>query len=140
MKNSILSKCKIIKFPKVLDKRGNLTFLEEDKDIPFKIKRVFYTYGVPKEETRGSHAMKKSQEVIIAINGSFDVTLDDGMKKKKFHLNRPYSGLFTPPMIWQELTNFSSDSVCLVLVSKAYDDKEYIRSYAQFKKLKDKRK
>jgi hypothetical protein len=130
-----LSKCKIIDLPKVTDARGNLTFIEESKHIPFAIKRVYYLYDVPGGESRGGHAHKGLQQFIIAASGSFDVILDDGFKKKRFHLNRSYYGLYVCPMMWRELDNFSSGSVCLVLVSELYDESDYIRDYDMFKKL-----
>jgi hypothetical protein len=136
MTKSRLSDCKIIELPKILDKKANLTFIEENKDVPFKIKRVYYIYGVPKGEKRGRHAMGKSEEVIIALNGSFDVILDDGIKRKTFRLNRPYYGLFIPAMIWQELDFFSSTSICLVLSSEFYNNKEYIKDYNKFRQMK----
>jgi dTDP-4-dehydrorhamnose 3,5-epimerase-like enzyme len=136
MKKSRISDCRIINLPKRLDQKGSLIFIQGQRNIPFKIKRAYYIYGVPARTTRGKHAMKKSQEVIIAIKGSFEVTLDDGSKKRRFHLSRPYCGLYTPTLVWQELNNFSKDAVCLVLASEFYDAKEYIRDYVKFKKAK----
>lgn len=130
-----LSKCKIIDLPKVTDARGNLTFVEENKHIPFQIKRVYYLYDVPAGEARGGHAHKRLQQLIISANGSFDVVLDDGSKRKRFHLNRAYYGLYLPSMIWRELDNFSSGSVCLVLASELYEEDDYIRDYETFRKL-----
>jgi len=130
-----LSKCKIIDLPKVADVRGNLTFIEENRHIPFAIKRVYYLYDVPGGESRGGHAHKRLQQFIIAASGSFDVILDDGFKKKRFHLNRSYYGLYVPNMIWRELDNFSSGSVCLVLASDLYKAEDYIYDYAVFKKM-----
>jgi len=130
-----LSKCKIIDLPKISDRRGNLTFIEENRHIPFKIKRVYYLYDVPGGESRGGHAHKRLQQFIIAASGSFDVILDDGFERKKFHLNRSYYGLYVAPMIWRELNNFSSGSVCLVLASDFYDENDYIRDYETFKKM-----
>jgi hypothetical protein len=130
-----LSKCKILDLPKITDKRGNLTFIEENRHIPFKIKRVYYLYDVPGGESRGGHAHKGLQQFIIAASGSFDIILDDGFEKKRFHLNRSYYGLYVCPMVWRELDNFSSGSVCLVLVSELYDEADYIRDYDTFKKL-----
>jgi len=129
-----LSKCKIIELPKKMDRRGNLTFIEESRHIPFKIKRVYYLYDVPGGETRGGHAHKRLQQFIIAASGSFDVVLDDGFESKRFHLNRSYYGLYVPSMIWRELDNFSSGSFCLVLASEYYDESDYIRGYDEFKR------
>lgn len=128
-----LSKCKIIELPKITDRRGNLTFIEENRHIPFLIKRIFYLYDVPGGETRGGHAHKNLQQFIIAASGSFDVILDDGYNRRRFHLNRSYYGLYIPPMIWREMNNFSSGSVCLVLASEYYDEDSYIRDYKIFK-------
>jgi len=130
-----LKKCKIIDLPKVQDRRGNLTFIEENRHVPFEIKRVYYLYDVPGGESRGGHAHKRLQQFIIAASGSFDVILDDGFERKRFHLNRSYYGLYVPPMIWRELDNFSSGSVCLVLASEYYDEEDYIRDYEIFKKM-----
>ena len=130
-----VSKCKIIDLPKISDRRGNLTFIEENRHIPFKIKRVYYLYDVPGGESRGGHAHKYLQQFIIAASGSFDVILDDGFERKRFHLNRSYYGLYVTPMIWRELNNFSSGSVCLVLASELYDENDYIRDYETFKRI-----
>ncbi len=124
--------CKIIELPKIADPRGNLTFIEGNGHIPFDIKRVYYLYDVPGGETRGGHAHKNLQQFIIAMNGSFDVVLDDGKEKKRFHLNRAYYGLYLSSMIWRELDNFSSGSVCMVLASMMYDESDYIRDYDEF--------
>ena len=128
-----LSECRIIDLPKVADRRGNLTFIEGNRQIPFEIKRVYYLYDVPGGEERGGHAHKRLQQFIIAANGSFDVILDDGFENKRFHLNRSYYGLFVPTMVWRELDNFSSGSVCLVLASELYDEDDYIRDYETFR-------
>jgi dTDP-4-dehydrorhamnose 3,5-epimerase-like enzyme len=127
--------CKIIDLPKISDPRGNLTFIEGKQHIPFDIKRVYYLYDVPGGAERGGHAHKGLHQLIIAMSGSFDIILDDGRKKKRFHLNRSYCGLYVCPMIWRELDNFSSGSVCMVLASNLYDENDYYRDYSQF--LKD---
>ena len=124
--------CRIIELPKITDPRGNLTFIEGNRHIPFEIKRVYYLYDVPGGATRGGHAHKELEQLIIAISGSFDVLLDDGDERKCFHLNRSYFGLYVPSMIWRELENFSSASVCLVLASQEYDEADYYRDYDEF--------
>jgi len=123
---------RIVELPKIADPRGNLTFIEGNRHIPFEIKRVYYLYDVPGGATRGGHAHKELEQLIIAISGSFDVILDDGYERKSFHLNRSYFGLHISPMIWRELDNFSSASVCLVLASQKYDESDYYRDYDEF--------
>ena len=127
-----LENCKIIELPKISDPRGNLTFVEGGNHIPFDIKRVYYLYDVPGGAERGGHAHKQLQQLIIAMSGSFDVVLDDGDKKQRFHLNRSYQGLYVGSMVWRELDNFSSGSVCMVLASNLYDEEDYYRDYAEF--------
>jgi hypothetical protein len=127
-----LDRCKIIDLPKISDPRGNLTFIEGNKHIPFEIKRVYYTYDVPGGSDRGAHAHKDLHQLIVAMSGSFDVVLDDGFNKKRFHLNRSYFGLYVCPMLWRELDNFSSGSVCMVLASNFYDESDYYRDYDEF--------
>lgn len=129
-----LSDCRIIELPKVADSRGNLTFIEGGAHVPFDIKRVYYLYDVPGGAERGGHAHKALQQLIIAMSGSFDVALDDGREKKVFHLNRSYYGLYICPMIWREINNFSSGAVCAVLASLHFEENDYIRRYADFKK------
>jgi len=124
--------CKIIELPKINDPRGNLTFIEANRHIPFYINRVYYLYDVPGGSERGGHAHKELHQFIIAMSGSFDVLLDDGKDKKRMHLNRSYYGLYVCPMIWRELDNFSSGSVCMVLASHEYDEADYFRDYAEF--------
>lgn len=124
--------CKIIELPKILDPRGNLSFIEGGQHTPFDIKRVYYLYDVPGGSNRGSHAHKDLHQFIVAMSGSFDVVLDDGQEKKRFHLNRSYCGLYVCPMMWRDLDNFSSGSVCMVLASEHYDETDYIRDYEQF--------
>lgn len=135
-----LKECKIIDLPKISDPRGNLTFIEGKRHIPFEIKRTYYLYDVPGGETRGGHAHKNLQQFIIAMNGSFDVVLDDGSEKKRFHLNRAYYGLYVSSMIWRELDNFSSGSVCLVLASTMYEESDYIRDYNEFLQIVNEKK
>jgi hypothetical protein len=124
--------CKLISLPQIHDPRGNLTFVEGGHHIAFEIRRVYYLYDVPGGAQRGGHAHKELQELIIAMSGSFDVVLDDGMEKKRVHLNRSYYGLYICPMIWRELDNFSSGSVCLALASNRYSEQDYYRDYAEF--------
>lgn len=127
-----LNDCRIIELPKISDPRGNLSFIEGSQHIPFDIKRVYYLYDVPGGSDRGSHAHKNLHQFIVAMSGSFDVVLDDGKEKKRFHLNRSYYGLYVCPMIWRELDNFSSGAVCLVLASEHFSEADYIRDYQQF--------
>lgn len=126
--------CKIINLPKIADPRGNLTFVEGGRHVPFDIKRVYYLYDVPGGGERGGHAHKALSQLIIAMSGSFDVLLDDGREKQRFHLNRSYYGLYVCPMVWRELDNFSSGSVCMVLASNFYEESDYYRDYKGFLK------
>lgn len=126
---SRIDHCSIIELPKISDPRGNLTFIEANRHIPFKIRRVYYLYDVPGGTERGGHAHKALHQFIVAMSGSFDVVLDDGIQKKRFHLNRSYYGLYICPMIWRELDNFSSGAVCMVLASEFYDESDYLRDY-----------
>ncbi len=129
-----LSQCKLIEIPKITDTRGIISFVEGGKQIPFDIKRVYYIYDVPKGADRGSHAHKHLDQFFFAMSGSFDIVLDDGNSQQKFHLNRPYVGVYVCPMIWRELSNFSSGAVCMVLASAYYDEEDYIRDYQEFLK------
>lgn len=124
--------CKIIDLPRINDHRGNLTFIEGNVHVPFAIERVYYLYDVPGGSERGGHAHKGLHQLIIAMSGSFDVLLDDGSNKRRFHLNRSYFGLYVCPMIWRELDNFSSGSVCMALASNRYDEADYYRDYADY--------
>lgn len=127
-------KPEIIELPKFLDKRGNLSFIEEFKQIPFKIERTYWIYDVPGGEHRGGHAYRENEEFIVALSGSFDVVLDDGCEKKVYSLNRSYYGLYVPKGIWREMNNFSTNSLALVLASTPYNPEDYIRDYNDFKK------
>lgn len=134
-KDSKIKDCKIINLPKIYDARGNLTYIENSRHIPFDIKRIFYLYDVPGGETRAGHSLKTLQ-FLIAASGSFDVILDDGFERKSFALNRSYYGLYLPAYIWRELENFSSGSVCVVLASEFYSEEDYIREYSEFLNVK----
>ena len=124
----------IINLPKIEDERGNLTFIEEENHIPFKIKRVYWIYDVPGGQKRGGHAFKEQQEFIVALSGSFDVVIDDGKQKQTFPLNRSYYGLYIPNGLWREMNNFSTNSLALVLSSTEFSEDDYIRDYAAFLK------
>jgi len=128
--------CSIIHFPKIQNRAGNITPIQNNIESPFAIKRVYYLYDVPGGESRGAHAHKALEQLIIAASGSFDVTIDDGKNKKTVSLNRPNYGLHLKPGMWRELSNFSSGSICLVLASLLFDESDYIRDYEDFKKLK----
>jgi dTDP-4-dehydrorhamnose 3,5-epimerase-like enzyme len=127
-----LDDCTLIDFPRIEDPRGNLTFIESARHVPFEIKRVYYLYDVPGGATRAAHAHKTLQQLLIAMSGSFDVTLDDGRDRRRFHLNRSYFGLYIPPMIWRDIDNFSSGSVCMALVSEFFSEDDYYRDYGDF--------
>jgi hypothetical protein len=128
----MLQDCEIIELPKIADVRGNLSFIEGGKHVPFDIRRVYYLYDVPGGSERGSHAHKSLHQFIVAMSGSFDVLLDDGARQGRFHLNRSHYGLYVCPMMWRLLDNFSSGAVCMVLASAAYDAADYIRDYDDF--------
>lgn len=132
MSNWCLSTCRLIDLPRINDPRGNLTFIESSKQIPFDIKRVYYLYDIPGGSDRGSHAHKNLHQFVVAISGSFDIELDDGVNKRRFHLNRSYYGLYVCPMMWRLIDNFSSGAVCMVLASEPYSEYDYIRSYDEF--------
>lgn len=127
-----LSNCRLIDLPKITDVRGNLTFVESSRHIPFQIKRVFYLYDVPGGAERAGHALKSCHQFLIAMSGSFDVILDDGRLRQSFYLNRSYCGLYIPPLVWREINNFSSGSVCLVMASEFYNESDYYRNYPDF--------
>lgn len=127
-----IESCKIIELPKIQDPRGNLTFVEANRHVPFDIKRVFYLYDVPGGETRAGHALKTCYQLVCAVMGSFDVVLDDGKSRRTFQLNRAYQAILIPPAVWRELENFSSGAVCLVLASEPYNESGYYREYEEF--------
>lgn len=127
-----LSDCRLIDLPRIQDPRGNLTFIEGERHVPFDIKRVYYLYDVPGGAERGAHGHKALHQLVVAMSGSFDIHLDDGREKRVFHMNRSYFGLYIGPMIWRELTNFSSGAVCMVLASERYNESDYYRDYADF--------
>ncbi|WP_443731907.1 sugar 3,4-ketoisomerase [Segatella buccae] len=126
------SKGYIIDLPKIVDPRGNLTVAEGLKDVPFEVKRIYWTYDVPSGESRGGHAHRRCEEFIVAVSGSFDVTLDDGRERRTFHLNHPYQGLYVGTGIWRTLDDFSSGAVCLVLASERFEEEDYIREYDDY--------
>lgn len=130
-----IERARIIELPKIYDPRGNLTFVEGGRHIPFDIKRVYYLYDVPGGESRAGHAHKTLEQLMIAISGSFDITIDDGTVRRKYHLNRSYVGLYIPNMLWREIDNFSSGAVCLVLASSHYAEADYFREYEDFTRV-----
>jgi hypothetical protein len=127
-----LSLCHVIELPKIQDPRGNLTFIEAGNQVPFDIMRLYYLYDVPGGAERGAHGHRALRQLIIAMTGSFDVVLDDGTHKKRFHMNRSYFGLYVAPMMWRDITNFSSGAVCLVVASEVYSEADYFRNYDDF--------
>ena len=129
-------KPELVELPKFLDRRGNLSFIEEDSQLPFKVRRVYWIYDVPGGEKRGGHAFRETQEMIVALSGSFDVLLHDGEKEYKFSLNRSYYGVLVPKMMWRQLENFSTNSLALIIASTDYSRKEYIYDFKEFKRLK----
>lgn len=136
MMNNHLKNPKIIQLPKFLDPRGNLSFVESQQHVPFEIKRTYWIYDVPGGEIRGSHAFRNSEELIIALSGSFEIVLHDGKKEENFFLNRSYYGLYIPKMYWRTIQNFSTNSLSLVLTSTIYDENDYIRDFDQFKSMR----
>ena len=128
-----LTGCRVVVLPRITDPRGNLTFIDGGAHVPFDIARVYYLYDVPGGESRGGHAHRDLEQVIIAASGSLEVVVDDGRHTERFFLNRSYYGLYVPRMVWRELEDFSSGSVCLVLASRPYDEADYFRDYAEFR-------
>lgn len=132
MAGSTIYNCCVIELNKIHNRAGNITVIENNKDVPFDIKRVYYLYDIPGGAERGGHAHKELQQLIIAASGCFDIVLDDGINKKVVELNRPYYGLYVLPGIWREIINFSSGAICLVLASEVYQKGDYIRDYQDF--------
>lgn len=128
---------RLIDLPKILDKRGNLSFLESNNQIPFEIKRTYWIYDVPGGEMRGGHAFIEQQEFIIALSGSFDVILNNGIEESKFHLNRSYYGLLVPKLMWRSMENFSTNALALHVSDRSYEESDYVRNFEQFKILKN---
>lgn len=126
---------RIINLPKILDRRGNLSFFEHPNQLPFEIARIYWIYDVPGGEVRGSHAFKEQQEFIIALSGSFDIVINDGKEEKIYSLNRSYYGLYIPKMYWRKLENFSTNSLALIISDQLYNADDYIRDFDEFKKL-----
>jgi hypothetical protein len=131
-----LDSVKLIQLPKILDERGNLSFFENNNQIPFSIARAYWVYDVPGGEQRGGHAYKSLQEVIVALSGSFDIVLNDGVNEKVYTLNRSYYGLYVPKMIWRQMANFSTNSLALFVADQSYSSEEYIRDFGEFSQLK----
>ena len=127
-----IKRCQTIDLPRINDPRGNLTFVEGGRHVPFDIRRVYYLYDVPGGAARGGHAHKELHQLIVAMSGSFDIHLDDGRERKIVHMNRSYYGLYVCPMIWREIDNFSSASVCMVIASQKFDESDYYRDYSTF--------
>lgn len=130
-----LDNVKLIQLPKIPDERGNLSFFQNNKEIPFKIARTYWIYDVPGGESRGGHAYHTLQEFIVALSGSFDVVLSSGKEERRYSLNRSYFGLYVPKRIWRSLENFSTNSLALIVADQPYDEAEYIRDFSQFKNL-----
>jgi hypothetical protein len=137
MCREIIKGVQMVDLPKIKDSRGNLSFFENSTQIPFNIKRTYWIYDVPGGEIRGSHAFKESHEFIVALSGSFDVVLHNGEHEVKYSLNRSYSGLYVPNLIWRRLENFSTNSLALIVSNIGYNEHDYIRDFDEFKKVKD---
>ena len=137
-KKSTVYNCSVLQLPKIHNRAGNITPLDSGYNLPFDIERIYYLYDIPGGESRGGHAHKELEQLIVAASGSFDILLDDGINKKVITLNQPYIGLYICPGIWRELINFSSGAICLVLASHKYDENDYIRDYTEYKTFKNK--
>ena len=137
--NQALASCRIVSLPRIEDVRGNLSFVEENRHIPFAIRRAYWVYDVPGGATRDGHAYHTLEEFIIAVSGSFDVAIDDGKERHVVHLNRSYVGLYVPPMVWRCLDNFSSNSVALILASLPFSEADYLRDYQNFIRFRNKK-
>jgi hypothetical protein len=131
-------KAELIQLPKYLDDRGNLSFIEEEQHLPFEVRRVYWIYDVPGGEQRGGHAFIETEELIVALSGSFDVVLNDGKDEKRFHLNRSYYGVLVPKLYWRMLENFSTNSLALIIASTDFKEEDYIRNFEQFQQLRNK--
>jgi hypothetical protein len=136
MVNSTINDCKLLEFPKNHQINGNLTSITNRKEVPFDIKRIYYLYDVPGGNSRGGHAHKNLYQIMVALSGSFTVTLDDGTNKQSFHLFQPYQGLLIPPGLWRDLDTFSSGSICMVLASELYSEEDYFREYEEYLEYK----
>jgi dTDP-4-dehydrorhamnose 3,5-epimerase-like enzyme len=132
MKTTKTNECKLITIDQIGDRRGHISVVENNREVPFEVKRIYYLYDVPSGEERGGHAHKDLKQLIVAASGSFDVVVGDGTNKRTFSLNRPNKGLYFPAGLWREINNFSSGAICLVLASHEYDEKDYIRNYNEF--------
>lgn len=130
-----LTEPSVINLPKYLDSRGNLSFIEEDTHLPFRIRRVYWIYDVPGGEYRGGHAFRETEEVMVALSGGFDVVLNDGQNEFRYSLNRSYFGLYVPKMYWRAIENFSTNSLALIIASTEYQERDYIRDYNEFKRM-----
>ena len=136
MRTSTVFDCNILQLPRIYNPAGSITAVNNNKELPFSVQRVYYLFDVPGGEGRGGHAHRELKQLIIAASGSFDIIIDDGNVKRTFHLSRPYTGLYMPSGLWRQLDNFSSGSICLVLASTEYDETDYIRDYTEYKEWK----
>jgi len=137
MEADVQDRVRLVELPKINDPRGNLTFIESGKHVPFKVMRNYWIYDVPSGMWRDGHAFRQQQELLVALSGSFDVVVVDGSEERTFHLSRPQIGLYIPCMTWRHINNFSTNSVALVLTSTYYDENDYIVDFEQFKALKN---